>query len=392
MTTADAAVDLTAALVGIDSVNPTLVPGAAGERAAAEFLADRLVAQGFDVDLLEPDGMPGRTSLLASLDFGPGRAIVLNGHLDTVGVEGMDDPFTARIDGDRMFGRGTCDMKAGVAGMVVAAEALAADPPSGGQILLAMVADEEDASVGTPAVIADLADRGMTPDVAVVGEPSWLDLAVAHRGFAVMRAELVGRATHTSRKEEGVDAIAALARLILAAEEHDRRLADAPPHPLLRHGSSVVSVVRGGTAPFTVAAEAQAWVERRTLPGATGADALAELEDMLTSVRAAMPDITTSAVMELDRSPWEVDPASASTTFMDAVRSAAIALGAHQPEEVGAPYWMESALWQGAGIPAVVYGPAGGSLHAIDEWVSVEQVRAYPAMLETAMRTFLPVT
>lgn len=389
MTIADAAVDLTTALVAIDSVNPTLVPGAAGEQAAAEFLADRLVAQGFEIDLLEPEGMPGRTSLLAGVDFGPGPTVVLNGHLDTVGVEGMDDPFTARIDGDRMYGRGTCDMKAGVAGMVVAAEALAADPPAGGRILLALVADEEDASVGTPTVIADLADRGITPDVAVVGEPTWLDLAVAHRGFAVMRAEITGRATHTSRKEEGVDALAALARLILAAEENDRALAAAPSHPLLSHGSSVVSVARGGTAPFTVAAFAQAWVERRTLPGETGDDALHEVEQMLDRVRAEMPGVIATVEMELDRPSWEADTHGAAADLMARIRAAAPGVGAPAPRDVGAPYWMESALWQAAGIPSVIYGPAGGSLHAIDEWVSVDQVRAYPRALEAALRGLL---
>ncbi len=389
MTTVDASVALTATLVGIDSVNPTLVPGAAAERAAAEFLADRLVAQGFEIDLLEPDGMPGRTSLLASVDFGRGRTVVLNGHLDTVGVEGMDDPFTARIDGDRMFGRGTCDMKGGVAGMVVAAEALLADPPAGGRVLLALVADEEDASVGTPTVIADLADRGITPDLAVVGEPTWLDLAVAHRGFAVMRADLIGRATHTSRKEEGADALAALARLILEVEAHDAVLTSGDGHPLLGHGSAIVSVARGGSAPFTVAAHAQAWVERRTLPGETGADALRELEDLLVRVHHEMPEVTSSAVLEMERASWEADSSGSAVEFMTAVRSVATAVGAPAPSDIGAPYWMESALWQGAGIPSVIYGPAGGSLHAIDEWVSVDQLRAYPRALEAAMRAFL---
>ena len=389
MSAPDAAVALTAALVGIDSVNSTLVPGAAGERAAAEFLADRLVAQGFEIDLLEPDGRPGRTSLLASVDFGPGPAIVLNGHLDTVGVEGMDDPFTARIDGDRMYGRGTCDMKGGVAGMVVAAEALLVDPPAGGRVLLALVADEEDASVGTPTVIADLADRGITPDLAVVGEPTWLDLAVAHRGFAVMRADLIGRATHTSRKEEGADALAALARLILEVEAHDAVLTSGDGHPLLGHGSAIVSVANGGSAPFTVAAHAQAWVERRTLPGETGSDALKELEDLLVRVHHEMPEVASSAVLEMERASWEADASGAAVEFMNAVRSVATAVGAPAPSDIGAPYWMESALWQGAGVPSVIYGPAGGSLHAVDEWVSVEQLRAYPRALEAAMRAYL---
>ena len=383
----ESAVRLTADLVGIDSINPTLVPGAAGETEIVGFLADRLGTRGFDITIVEPPGMPGRSSLMAIKRFGPGPTVVLNGHVDTVGVEGMDDPFTARIEGERMLGRGTCDMKAGVAGMAVAAETLAADPPAAGTLICTFVADEEDASVGTPAVIDAMAAQGITADLAIIGEPSWLDVAVAHRGFAVMRVDIHGRGTHTSRKEEGVDALAALGRLIAAVGEHDEALTrTGSPHPLVGHGSSVVSVARGGTAPFTVAAQAQAWVERRTLPGESGADALAELEDVLVRLREDCPGITTDARIELERPAWEVTPGSAATRFIELLREE---MGGATPREYGAPYWMESALWEASGVPALVFGPAGGSLHAIDEWVDLNQVRRYPVALAGALIRFL---
>lgn len=381
------AVRLTAELVGIDSINPTLVPGAAGEAQIVGFLADRLRSRGFDTSIVEPAGMPGRSSLVAIASFGPGPVVVLNGHVDTVGVEGMNDPFTARIEGDRMLGRGTCDMKAGVAGMVIAAEMLAQNPPAAGTVVCAFVADEEDASVGTPAVIDALAERGIAADLAIIGEPSWLDVAVAHRGFAVMRVDIHGRATHTSRKEEGVDTIAALGRLISVVGEHDGALTGVvPPHPLVGHGSAVVSVARGGTAPFTVAAQAQAWVERRTLPGETGADALAELEQLLHRVAEDCPGITAEAFMELERPAWEITPDSAATRFIEHLRGEMVE---SPPREYGAPYWMESALWEAAGVPSLVFGPAGGSLHAIDEWVELDQVRTYPVVLAGALTRFL---
>ena len=381
------AVRLTAELVGIDSINPTLVPGAAGETEIVEFLADRLGSDGFDISIVEPPGMSGRASLIAIKRFGPGPTVVLNGHVDTVGIEGMDDPFTARIEGDRMYGRGTCDMKAGVAGMAVAAQMLVADPPAAGTLICTFVADEEDASVGTPAVIDALANEGIIADLAIVGEPSWLDVAVAHRGFAVMRVDIHGRATHTSRKEEGVDALAALGRLITAVGEHDEALTRTEsPHPLVGHGSSVVSVARGGTAPFTVAAQAQAWVERRTLPGESGADALAELEGVLDRLREDCPGITTGARIELERPAWEVTPGSAATRFIELLRKE---MGGSALREYGAPYWMESALWEAAGVPSLVFGPAGGSLHAIDEWVDLNQVRRYPVALSGALTRLL---
>ncbi len=384
----DEAVRLAADLIGIDSINPTLVPGAAGESQIVQFLAHRLASRGFDTQVVHPDGMPDRPSLIASATFGPGPVVVLNGHVDTVGVEGMEDPFTARIEGDRLFGRGACDMKAGVAGMAVAAEMLMAQKPQAGTLICTFVADEEDASVGTPCVIEALAREGMSADLAIIGEPSWLDIAVAHRGFAVMRAELHGRATHTSRREEGLDAVAAMARLIAAVGTHDIALTKRPSHPLVGHGSAVVSVARGGTAPFTIAAQAQAWVERRTLPGESGADALSELQDLLEQVREAYPGITTDASIELERPAWEITPGSAASDFIANLTDAMGALGRPAPKEYGAPYWMESALWEEAGVPSLVFGPAGGSLHAIDEWVDVGQVRMYPLALSAALTEF----
>ena len=148
------AIDLTRALVALDTVNPTLVPGAPGERPAVELLAERLDARGFEIEIVGP---PDRPSLIAThrgRDGGP--SLALNGHLDTVGVDGMDEPFSARIDGDRMYGRGTCDMKAGVAAMVVAAER-AAEAGHDGDVVLALVADEEHGSLGTAAVLDHLA-------------------------------------------------------------------------------------------------------------------------------------------------------------------------------------------------------------------------------------------
>src|SRR4051794_27959620 len=139
----EAAVELTRELVALNTVNPTLVPGAPGERPAVELLAARLGPQGFEIEVVGPAERP---SLIATHRGRGGRSIALNGHLDTVGVEGMEDPFGARIEGERMYGRGTCDMKAGVAAMVVAAEH-AASAGHDGDVMLALVADEEHGSL-----------------------------------------------------------------------------------------------------------------------------------------------------------------------------------------------------------------------------------------------------
>ncbi len=383
---AEAAVDLAVALVRLDTVNPGLVEGAAGEWAAVDLLAGRLTAAGFACEVVPARDAVERPSLVATHgDLGSGRShLLLNGHLDTVGVDGMAEPFAARIEGDRrtgrLHGRGACDMKAGVAAMVAAAEAAAAADPAA-PVTLALVADEEDASLGTEAVIAHLAARGTLPDVCLVGEPTWLGLAVAHRGFVVVDVELRGLAAHSSRPHEGVNAVTHLGRLLAAVEARGHELEGRVSHPLLGNGSLMATVAGGGAAPFSLAAAAYAVIERRTLPGERTADIVTEVEDLVAALRAADPTVDASCRARVARDAWEQDASPASATLASVLAEELVAAGALPPQRVGAPYWMESALWQGAGIPAVVCGPAGGGLHGDVEWVELAQVRAYAAAL-----------
>jgi acetylornithine deacetylase len=386
---ADAVVGLTRQLVAFDSVNPGLVPGAVGEGPVAEFVADRLSGSGFAVRLVPAPSDPRRVSVIAVWDGGrPGRTVVLNGHLDTVGVDGMAEPFAARIDGDRMSGRGTSDMKGGVAGLVVAAEQLAA-AGARGRIVLALVADEEDASLGTAAVLGALSDGGVRADACLVAEPTWLDLAVAHRGYAVVKVTLRGRAAHSSQPEHGVDVLAPLGGLLVAVTERNRALRRAEPHPLLAHGSLMSTVAHGGSAPFTVAARAEALIERRTLPGEDATAVLAEVRELAGAVTAGAPGLGSTVDLVLARDAWQADDSGPAAELTGLLAAALPAAGAAPPARTGAPYWMESALWQAGGVPAVVCGPAGGGLHAVDEWVDLAQLRRYPVAVADAVGRFL---
>ena len=384
-----AAVDLTVALIGIDSVSPSLVPEAPGEAGIAAFLSDRLGTAGYAVRLIPAASDPRRVSLVATRTGSrPGRTVVLNGHLDTVGVEGMTDPFAARIDGDHLYGRGASDMKGGVAGLVVAAEHLAAvDAP--GTIIVALVADEEDASVGAEAVLHDLAARGQRMDLCLVAEPTWLDLAVAHRGYAVVEVELRGRAAHSSQPEAAVDAMRGLGDLLTGIRDADDALRRRPQHPLIPSGSLMATVARAGTAPFTVAASAHVVVERRTLPGESPADALGEVRALVEPVVSATTGVTADTRLILSRDAWEMDASGTASDFADELSAALVSAGGSVPARVGAPYWMESALWQEAGVPTVVCGPAGGGLHAVDEWVDLAQVERFPVAVADAVGRFL---
>ena len=361
----DDAVALTAALVGIDSVNPGLVPGAAGEHDVVGHLRDRLLHSGFETHVVTPRDHHDRPSVVAVGPQGaPGPTVVLTGHLDTVGVAGMDDPFGARVDGDRLHGRGAADMKGGVAGLVVAAEELAARGTPG-RVVLALVADEEDAGLGTQAVLEALPGLGVLPDVALVGEPTWLALADTLRGYALVEVTLTGRAAHSSQPELGTNAVAHLGRLLTAVEARDAALRD-------RGGSLMVTVASGGESPFVLARSATALVERRTVPGEPLDAGLREVESMLEGIDAECREL-------IARDAWELSDTPAAQRLVELLPFTGRA---------GAPYWMESAMWEGAGVPTVVCGPAGGGLHTVVEWVELDQLRAYAEALAALIPAF----
>ncbi len=378
-----AAVELTTELVSIDSVNPGLVPRAAGEAAIVEHLHDRLERSGFATHVITAAEHPERPSLVAIGPEGPdGPTVVLTGHVDTVGVEGMADPFTPTVEADRLSGRGTSDMKGGLAAMVVAAEELArAGTP--GRVVLALVADEEDASTGAEAVLAALPGLGVYPDVAVVGEPTWLALTASLRGYALVEVTLTGRAAHSSQPELGVNAIVHLGRLLVALEQRDAELGEAG-------ASLMATVASGGDSPFVLARSARVLVERRTVPGERSDDALAEVEQLLAELRAADDTVDATARLVVAREPWRLDTDGPAATLSTTLETALADTDAEPvvPQRLHAPYWMEAPLWQAAGIPALVCGPAGGGLHAADEWVDLEQVRRYAAALTSAVATW----
>ncbi|MFC5379887.1 M20 family metallopeptidase [Aquipuribacter nitratireducens] len=349
-----AAVTLLAELVGIDSVNPGLVPGAAGEARIVEHLEGRLQVAGFSTTVVPAAGRDDRPSLVAVAPGDPGTpTVLLNGHLDTVGVAGMPEPFTARVDGDRLRGRGAADMKGGVAALVAAAEHLVA----GGtpvRPVLALVADEEDASLGSEAVVAALPVLGVRPDVCLVAEPTDLALCRSVRGFAVVRVAFTGRAAHSSQPEQGVNAVTHLGRLLHAVDAHP---------------DLMVTTARGGTSAFVVPDHAECLVECRTPPEQGSADALAEVRALLRTEWQA------AASLLAHRDGWRLDGAGPAA---DLARRLGAALGTEPTFD--APYWLEAPLWQEV-CPTVVCGPSGGGLHAVDEWVDLRQVRAFAAAL-----------
>jgi acetylornithine deacetylase len=361
-----AAIDLLTELVGIDSVNPGLVPGAAGETSIVGHLSTRLAGAGFTVTLVPASGHEDRPSLVA-IPPGPTGwpTVVLNGHLDTVGVTGMPDPFTARVESDRLYGRGAADMKGGVAAIVAAAEHLVS---TGAPVrpVLALVADEEDASLGSEAVIAALPGTGIRPDACLIAEPTDLALCRSLRGFAVVRVTFPGRAAHSSQAELGINAVTHLGRLLHALDVR----ADAVR---ANGGDLMVTSARGGESAFVVPDHAECLVELRTTPDQSSADALAEVRALLD------PEWNAGAELVAHRDGWRLDHTGPA---VDLTHRLSAALGAEATFD--APYWMEAPLWQQL-CPTLICGPSGGGLHAIDEWVDLRQVRALTTALITVL-------
>ena len=219
---------LVAGLVAIDSVNPTLVPGGAGEAEVMSFAAAWMADAGLAVDVVE--AAPGRPSVVGTArGRGGGRSLMLNGHLDTVGVEGMSEPFAPRLRDGRIYGRGAYDMKGGVAACMLAAAA-AARARLAGDVVVTAVADEEHSSIGVQAVL-----ERVRADACVVTEPTSLDVVVAHKGFAWWEVSAAGRAAHGSQPHLGVDAIAAIGPVLAGVAELERSLSGRR-HDLLGAG------------------------------------------------------------------------------------------------------------------------------------------------------------
>lgn len=364
--TVDDVAELTRRLVAIDATNPSLVPGAAGEREIAESIAAWLGARGLEVRLVGAD--PARPSVLARRrGSGGGRTLLLAGHLDTVGgsgaAAGPDDGSRADDTPDRIVGRGAYDMAGGLAAAMVAAAAAPADLP--GDVVLAFAADEEFGSTGMEELLAALAapHADPRPHGGIVLEPTDLGVTLAHRGFAWYRVEYEGVAAHGSQPELGIDAIDRALDGLVALRGLAAQVAARPRHPLLGTGGLRVATIEGGTDAATVADRCVLVVERRTLPGEP--DPRAELERVLAPSRPAR------IAPLVARPAMEADPAaSVARAVLAAVERVRGAPAARR----GDPWWTDAGLIADAGIPVVLVGPAGGGAHAEEEWVSTESL------------------
>ncbi|MFN2636736.1 MAG: ArgE/DapE family deacylase [Gemmatimonadaceae bacterium] len=373
------AIALARTLIKIDSRNPTLAPDSPGEGGCANALAEVLDDWGFVVQVIEIS--PGRANVVARLGPADAPALMLNGHLDVVGVEGMiHEPFAANIRDDRLYGRGSADMKGGLAA-VCAAAALGANETARRQVLVTAVADEEHESLGMRALLA----AGVECEAAIIAEPTRLAICPSHRGFAWFEIAFTGRAAHGSRYDQGVDAITHAGLLLADLDSFEKTRESGARHRLLGRGSLHASTIEGGVGMSTYPAACKLRIERRTVPGETAEIATQEILEACARVRRNHPDFNAQVTLITAQLPSDVaSDAPIVLRLVNAIEGEGMVA-----EIEGLSAWTDAALLNAAGIPTVCFGPGDiGMAHSAEEFVAIDEIERATRVLTGVVRSW----
>ncbi len=372
-------ITLLADLVSVNSINPSLVPGAPGEKEAAEVVRRALTFAGLDVVLQEV--CPGRANVVGILEGrNPGPTLMFCGHLDTVGVEGMVNPFSPRIENGRLYGRGAQDMKGGVAAMIAAAADLASNWKSG-RLIVAAVIDEEFGSLGAEALV-----KKWSADAAIITEPTDLAVAIAHRGYAWLEIATKGRAAHGSRPKEGIDAILHMGRVLNELEDLDRSLQAKIPDPVQGVASLHASRIIGGSTELsTYPDRCTLQMERRTLTAESDQVITDEIEAILTKHRDLDPHFHADVRLLASRPAYKLD----ASHRLPQTLLRALAEHGKPGAPIGMSFWTDAAILGSAGIPTVLFGPGGAGLHSVVEYVNLDEVIICRDVLVATARSYM---
>lgn len=368
-------------MVRIDSVNSDLEPGAAGEAEMARYVAQALDEIGIEpqVQAVEANGRDNVLGVVKGA--GDGRSLMLNAHLDTVGVTGMDEPFSGVLRDGKIYGRGSYDMKASLAAMLAVMKGFVESGVRlAGDLWFTAVIDEEYGSKGMEHLI-----RHLHTDAAIVTEPTHLRVCRAHRGFVWIEVITHGRAAHGSRYYEGIDANMHMGRVLVEVEKLSQELVQRAGHPLLGPPSIHAPLIQGGTSQSVYSAYCRIELERRMLPGETVADAVAEVQAIIDRLSAADPEFSATVNAFFNRNPYEID---ADAPIVRTVHEATGQVLGEPTEIYGEVWWMDSALLGEAGIDTVIIGPAGDGIHADEEWVDVESTVQLAQILAQSALTY----
>ena len=355
-------------LVAINSVNASL-PGGPGEQAMADYVADAARAMGAEVELHEVE--PGRPNVLARIDRGRPRTLMFECHLDTVGLAPMPDALNPRIEGGRLYGRGSADPKGSLAAMLGVLEHAASDPAFPVNLWLAGSMDEEITMRGSRA----LAERRPAVDGVIVGEPTGLQPIVAHKGVLRWRVRTAGVAAHSATPERGRNAIFDMQTVIGALREGIEPGLAQSVHPRLGSATWSVGTIQGGEAVNVVPDACQIDCDRRLLPGEDPHEVLAEVDRALDQLRRA-----DSGVRVEREAPYVHVPPMETAADEPVVRASVRALeqAGRDPTLAAVAYATDASMLASiGGLPAVVLGPGDiAQAHTNNEWIELAELEA----------------
>ncbi|MFX0115630.1 MAG: ArgE/DapE family deacylase [Candidatus Hodarchaeota archaeon] len=359
--------DLLQELIRIESVNPTLASDGSGEASIAKFIHSYLEKMGLEVKKQEI--APNRYNVLGILrGSGGGKSLILNGHMDTVSLLGMKiDPLKAEYVEGKVYGRGAVDMKSGLAAMIMAVKYLLQNRIKlAGDVILTFVADEEYTSIGTEAIIKEY-----SADAAIVCEPTDLELVIAHKGFAWIKVDVLGKAAHGSLPSEGIDAIVKAGKFLAKMDQYEKSELAKKSHPLLGAPSIHASLINGGIELSTYPDHCKIELERRTIPGENEETVFGEIKSIINDLQ--LEDGQFKAMFEIFfyRPALEVSKDSA---IVKTVEKARLRFLKQQTAFQGMSGWLDSALLAAAGISTVIFGPCGAGAHGAVEYVEFASV------------------
>jgi acetylornithine deacetylase/succinyl-diaminopimelate desuccinylase family protein len=360
-------IELLKDLIRIPSVNPS-IEQSYDEAAIASFIA-KWFRKTKQFRVVEQSVKGSRFNVIATLEGkGHGKSLMLNGHMDTVGVSYVKGkPFRPTFKAGRMYGRGSCDMKGALAAMMSTMLALAiSKTPLLGDLTFTGVVDEEFRSIGT----AELVKR-VRSDAAIVGEPTNMNIAIAHKGYAWLEVQVIGREAHGSVPERGIDAIENMSKLLMQLDSLRKQYRRAR-HRLVGTPKIHASTVQGGTEWSTVPGKCVLHIERRLVPGERASDAVSEIRELIRGVARKNPEIRAEVRLIHHADPMEV-PAGSPVVKLLTRNVKRMSRGG---KVIGAPYWTDAAiLVNKAKIPSCLFGPGDINVaHSSNESVRVRDV------------------
>ncbi len=351
-------------LVRRPSVNPmgrtNIPPEIAGEHRVTAFLEERLKSLG--VEYRRQPVAPNRDNLIADFRSNSPITYLWEAHQDTVPIDGMTvEPFAAEIRDGRMYGRGSCDVKAGVACMLAAFARLVTEKPAGAaNVILAFTVDEEHTFLG----VQELMKADLKADFAVVAEPTMLNIVTAHKGVVRWQLETTGRACHSSRPDQGISAVYRMAKVLAALEEYAVQLQASRSDPRLGPPTFSVGMIAGGVSPNTVPDSCAIQIDRRLLPGESPPDVIADVTRFLDARNFGFPIRATPNLACGALAPVADDHPH--------LKRLGAAIGPH--EKIAVPFGTDASTIAPR-IPAVVFGPGDiAQAHTKDEWIELAQV------------------